>query len=103
MCKIDCLIHSIHIQYANSYPEQAGIRTNSRETIKVQILIEFVDCCLYFFLLAIVLSVLLRFMDSEYSFGISKLFLLISKSGICLKHDNKSHEFDLSLHDHVTS
>jgi hypothetical protein len=30
---------------------------------------------LYFFLLAIVLSVLLRFTDSEYPFGIFKLFL----------------------------
>ena len=32
---------------------------------------------LYFFLLAIVLSVLLRYTDSDYPFGIFKLFLLI--------------------------
>ena len=30
------------------------------------------------FLLAIVLSVLLRFIDSDYSFGIFKLFLLLN-------------------------
>ena len=38
----------------------------------------FVDPCLSFncsFLLAIVLSVLLQFMDSDYPFGIFKLFL----------------------------
>jgi hypothetical protein len=37
----------------------------------------FVDRCLSFctFLLAIVLSVLLRYTDSDYSFGILKLFL----------------------------
>ena len=35
----------------------------------------FVDRCLSFFLLAIVLSVLLRFTDYDYPFGILKLFL----------------------------
>jgi hypothetical protein len=33
-------------------------------------------CCLFFCLLAIVLSVLLRFTDSDYPFGIFKLFWL---------------------------
>jgi len=35
----------------------------------------FVDRCLSFFFLAIVLSVLLRFMDSNYPIGIFKLIL----------------------------
>jgi hypothetical protein len=34
----------------------------------------FVDRCLSFFFLAIVLSVLLRYTDSDYPFGIFKLF-----------------------------
>ena len=40
----------------------------------------FVDRCLSFciFLLAIVLSVLLRYTDSDYPFGIFKLFLRVS-------------------------
>jgi hypothetical protein len=32
-------------------------------------------CCLFFCLLAIVLSVLLRYTDSDYTFDILKLFL----------------------------
>ena len=36
----------------------------------------FVDCCFGLFLLAIVFSVLLRFTDSGYPFGIFKLFYL---------------------------
>ena len=37
----------------------------------------FVDRCLYFFILAIVLPVLLRYMDSDYSFDIFKHLLSV--------------------------
>ena len=60
----------------------------------------FVDrvCPFVLFLLVIVLSVLLRYADSDYSFGIFKLFLshsmgpktLISSSKINIKHTNLS-------------
>jgi hypothetical protein len=42
--------------------------------------------CFVFFLLAIVLSVLLRFTDSDYPFGIFKFFLSIAKMQIVLFH-----------------
>ena len=35
---------------------------------------------MYFFLLAIVLSILLRYTDSDYPFGIFKLFLLLQEN-----------------------
>ena len=35
---------------------------------------------MYFFLLAIVLSILLRYTDSDYPFGIFKLFLLLREN-----------------------
>ena len=38
----------------------------------------FVDRCLSFFFLAIVLFVLLRYTDSDYHFGVFKFFLHIS-------------------------
>jgi hypothetical protein len=39
-------------------------------------------CCLFFCLLAIVLFVLLRYTDSDYPFGIFKLFLLFSSMSV---------------------
>ena len=50
----------------------------------------FVDRCLPFLHLAIVLSVLLRFMDSDYLFGIFKLVLF--KFSNILKEENEAWE-----------
>jgi hypothetical protein len=43
-------------------------------------------CCLFFclFLLVIVLSVLLRYKDSDYPFGIFKLFLILFNTVLVL-------------------
>ena len=45
-----------------------------RVTRSLVLYVCFVDRCLSFFLLAIVFSVLLRYADSDYPFGIFKLF-----------------------------
>ena len=46
-----------------------------RVTRSLVLCVCFVDRCLSFVLLAIVLSVLLRFTDSDYPFGLFKLLL----------------------------
>jgi hypothetical protein len=58
-----------------SLPILGGVRV----TRSLVLYICFVDRCLPFvlFLLAIVLSVLLRYTDSDYPFGIFKLFLVV--------------------------
>ena len=66
------------------WPVFSGVRVTRALVLYVMF---FVDRCLSFchFLLAIVLSVLLRFTDSDYPFGIFKLFLN------CLIDPNLSH------------
>jgi len=58
-------------------PKEATVFSGVHVTRSLALCVCFVDCCLSFChsLLAIVLSVLLRFTDSDYSFGIFKLFL----------------------------
>jgi hypothetical protein len=60
-------------EHPRSYPGFSGVRV----TRSLVLYVCFVDCCLFFctFLLAIVLSVL-RYTDSDYPFGIFKLFFL---------------------------
>jgi hypothetical protein len=60
----------------SSPPVFSGVRV----TRSLVLYVCFVDRCLSFvlFLLAIVLSVLLRYTDSDYPFGIFKLFLQYS-------------------------
>jgi hypothetical protein len=57
----------------SSHPVLSGVRV----TRSLVLCVCFVDRCLSFctFFLAIVLSVLLRYTDSDYPFGILKLFL----------------------------
>jgi len=57
----------------------AGIAYPSGTPESIPVLVVFVNHCssFFLFLLAIVLSVLLRFMASDYPFGIFKLFLTI--------------------------
>jgi hypothetical protein len=59
-------------EHLSSLPVFSGVRVNRSLVLYVC----FVDRCLSFvlFLLAIVLSVLFRFTDSDYPFGIFKLF-----------------------------
>ena len=59
-------------------PEFTPVFSGARVTRTLVLCVYFVDRCLSFvlFLLAIVLSVLLRHTDSDYPFGIFKLFLL---------------------------
>jgi len=61
-------------EHMSSLPVFSGIRVARSLVLSVC----FVNCCLSFvpFLLAIVLSVLLRYTDSDYPFRIVKLFLL---------------------------
>ena len=51
-----------------------------RVTRSLDLCVCFVDRSLVLFLLSIVLSVLLRYTDSDYPFGIFKLFLKIKKN-----------------------
>jgi hypothetical protein len=64
---------SVTKEHMSSPPVFSGIRVTGSLVLYVC----FVDRCLSLctFLLAIVLSVLLRFTDSDYHFGIYKLFL----------------------------
>ena len=57
-------------EYLSSPPVFSGVRV----TESLVLYVCFVDRCLSFSPLAIVLSVLLRFMDSDFPFGIFKLF-----------------------------
>ena len=61
-------------EHLRSSPGLSGVRV----TRSLVLYVCFVDCCLSFctFLLAIVLSVLLRYTDSDYPFGIFKVFFL---------------------------
>jgi hypothetical protein len=63
-------------EHLSSPPVFSGVRV----TRSLVLCVCFVDRCLsflyFFFLLSIVLSVLLRYTDSDCSFGIFKLFLL---------------------------
>ena len=65
-------------EHLSSPPVYSGVRV----TRYLILYVCFVDRCLSFvyFLLAIVLSVLLRYTDSDYPFGIFKLFLMTVKS-----------------------
>jgi hypothetical protein len=65
-------------QHLSSPPVFSGVRV----TRSLVLYVCFVDRCLSFctFLLAIVLSVLLRYTDSDYPFGIFKLFLSLLKN-----------------------
>ena len=65
--------------YPTGAPEFTPVFSGVRVTRSLVICVCFVDHCLSFgpFLLAIVLPVLLRYMDSDYLFGIFKLFLLL--------------------------
>jgi hypothetical protein len=60
-------------EHLSSLPDFSGVRVTRSLVLSVC----FVERCLSFYnlLLAIVLSVLLRFTDSDYLFGIFKLFL----------------------------
>jgi hypothetical protein len=60
-------------------PEFTPVFSGVRVTRSFVLCLCFVDHCLSFvpFLLAIVLPILLRYMDSDYLFGIFKLFLLL--------------------------
>ena len=71
-----------------------------RVTRSLVLCVCFVDRCLSFctFLLAIVLSALLRFTDSDYTLGIFKLFLTINnsdslKDAFCIIHVKFSIRF----------
>ena len=57
--------------HLSSPPVSSGVRVTRSLVLCVCI----VDRCFVLFLLAIVLSVLLRYMDSDYPFGIFKFFL----------------------------
>jgi hypothetical protein len=55
-------------------PEFARFFCGVRATLSFVSRVCFVDRCLFFSLLVVVLSVLLRFTDPDYPFGIFKLF-----------------------------
>ena len=59
--------------HLSSQPAFSGVRVNR----SLGLCVCFVDHCLSFFLLAIMLSVFLQLMDSDYLFGIFKPFLLV--------------------------
>ena len=61
-------------EHLNSPSVFSGVRVNRCLALYVC----FIDRCLFLFLLAIVLSVLLRFTDSDGYFGIFKLFFSFS-------------------------
>jgi hypothetical protein len=54
-------------------------------------------CCLSFFLLAIVLSVLFRFTDSDYTFGIFKLFLQLPMQSWNAYHETVNPVLSVSM------
>ena len=61
-------------------PEQMSspsVFSGVRVTRSLVLYVCFVDRCLSFFFLAIMLSVPLRYTDSDYHFGIYKLFLML--------------------------
>ena len=66
--------------YPSGAPEFTPVFSGVRVTRSLVLYVCFVDRCLSFkfvlFLLAIVLSVLLRYTDSDYPFGIFKLYLI---------------------------
>ena len=69
--------------YPSGAPEFTSVFSGVCVTRSLVLCVIFVDrvCSLVLFVLAIVLSVLLRFTDSDYPFGIIKLFL---KRGRCI-------------------
>jgi hypothetical protein len=77
-----------YLEYPSSPPVFSGVRV-ARSLV---LCVWFVDRCLSFcpFFLAIVLSVL-RFMDSDYPFGIFKLFLTLLKSILSILYGIKGH------------
>ena len=69
-------------EYLSSSPVFSGVRV----TRSLVLYVFFVDRCLSFviFLLAIVLSILLRYTDCDYPFGIFKLLLYLKRQSALL-------------------
>ena len=65
-------------EHLSSSPSFSGVRA-TRSLLLCVVFCSSLFVLSYFFLLTIVLSVLLRYTDSDYPFGIFKLFLLIFK------------------------
>ena len=64
-------------------PEFTRFFCDVRATLSFVSRVCFVDRCLFFSLLVVVLSVLLRFTDSNYPFGIFKFFFRIELPYTC--------------------
>ena len=66
--------------YPSVAPEFTPVLTGVRVTVDLVLCVFFVDRCLSFctFLLAIVLSVPLRFTDSDYSFSVCTLLMVFN-------------------------
>jgi len=81
-------------EHLSSPPVFSGVRV----TRSLVVYVCFVDRCLSFctFFLVIVLSVLLRFTDSVYPFGIFKLFLHIRQKNIDIKNFVGSSKYILN-------
>jgi len=65
-------------EHLSSLPVFSGVRVT--RSLVLYVCFVYVVCPFVLFLLAIVLSVLLRFTDTDNSFGIFKLFLLIPRN-----------------------
>ena len=68
--------------YPSRAHEVTPVFSGFRVTRSLALCVSFVDCCMSFctFLLVNLLSVLLRYTDSDYPVGIFKLFLVSSNS-----------------------
>ena len=85
--------HRAH--YPSGAPEFITVFSGVRVTQSLVLYVYFVDRCLSFctFLLPIVLSVLLRYTDSDCPFGIFKLFLLKLEFNFFLNPIVQSHSY----------
>ena len=59
-------------EHLSSHPPFSGVRIN--RSLDIMYVLYIVVCPFVFFLLVIMLSILLRYTDSDYPFGIFKLF-----------------------------
>ena len=88
-------------EHPSSPPDFSGIRV-TRSLVYMYVLL-IVVCPFVLFLLAIVLSVLLRYTDSDFSFGIFKLFFqqyliytavhVVSVNGRCWRSNQRKPEY----------
>jgi hypothetical protein len=68
---------SLSVTFCSSHPVFSGVRVTQCLVLYVCFVDRCLSFCTFSFFLAIVMSVLLRYTDSDYPFGIFKLFLLL--------------------------